>query len=80
MLCTPVLIAAAFNNVRAFRCLFGFMDLKSAEKNPIFTALHAKMHRAEILNVRLNIHQQAHSTCSVNKFYVSIPIVSYRRH
>ena len=80
MLCTPVLIAAAFNNFRAFRCLLGFMDLKSAEKNPIFTALHVKMHRAEILNVRLQIylHQQAHFTCSVNKVYVSIPTVSYQ--
>ena len=56
MLCTPVLIAAAFNRVDAFRCLLSFMDLKNAEKNPIFKALHVKMYRADILNVSLPTH------------------------
>lgn len=53
MLCTPVLIAAAFNKVNAFRCLLRLMELKNAEKNPIFRALHVKMYRAEILSVSL---------------------------
>ena len=53
MLCSPVLIAAAFSRVNAFRHLLSFMDLNNAEKNPIFKALHVKMYRADILNVSL---------------------------
>jgi len=53
MLCTPVLLAAAFNKVNAFHCLLRLMEFKNAEKNPMFRALHVKMYRAEILSVSL---------------------------
>ena len=79
MLCTPVLIAAAFNRVDAFRLLLSFMDLKNAEKNPIFTALHVKMYRAEILNVSLQTQLVNILILHYNN-YVSIQTVSNHGH
>jgi len=50
--CTPVLIAAANKNIKAFRYLMKFMDLQDDQKNPVFRTLHVKLHQAEILQVR----------------------------
>ena len=57
-MCTPVLTAAAHNKVEAFHCLMELMDVEESleddQRNPIFSVLHVKEHRAEILKVTLH--------------------------
>ena len=50
-MCTPVLTAAAHDQVEAFHCLMQLMDFEDEQKNPIFKVLCVKENQAEMLKV-----------------------------